>query len=273
MINKGSGKICLNLSPSSLNVFMQSPLLFYLTYIAKVPDDTPVPLCYSLSGNLVHSCLEKYARGELDRDGVFSFFLLQWEEQGLDSHRNLQNEVISKNDYILALIRGLNIVDMHEDHVCEEIIEFPFVENDFMRIGLKGIIDLQATQKDDKKPVLIDYKTSSSSEQNKDFERQALFYNFLIHKKTNTLPAKTIFHYLKLGLPKVYSFSHEHLNLFEEELKVIANRILDYGADISKYPAGKIADIFNSKKQACISEINRRKLLGLSNVSGPKTLI
>ncbi len=61
-------KVTLNLSPTSVNLFYQSPLLFYLTYIEKVEDDTPVPVCYGLSGNIVHECLEKYANGEVDRD-------------------------------------------------------------------------------------------------------------------------------------------------------------------------------------------------------------
>ena len=57
-------KISFNLSPSSINVYYQSPLLFYLKYIAKVPDDTSVPVCYGLSGSIVHECLEKYAKKE-----------------------------------------------------------------------------------------------------------------------------------------------------------------------------------------------------------------
>ena len=67
-LKNGESKVSFNLSPTSLNLFYQSPLLFYLTYIAKVPDDTPVPLCYGLSGTIVHECLEKYAKKELDRD-------------------------------------------------------------------------------------------------------------------------------------------------------------------------------------------------------------
>ena len=66
MLNK---KISFNLSPSSLNIFFKSPLLFYLQHVAKVPEDTKVPVCYGLSGNIVHTCLEKYAKGDLSRDG------------------------------------------------------------------------------------------------------------------------------------------------------------------------------------------------------------
>lgn len=256
-------KISLNLSPTSLNTFTQSPLLFYLTYIAKVPDDTPVPVCYGLSGNIVHNCLEKYANKEFDRDGAFLFFLTEWIKKDLNVHLNIKNEALNQNDYLLALNRGLNIVDLHDNHVCEEIIAFPFVENEFMKIGVKGIVDLQATPKGDNQLILIDYKTNNNIDQSKDFERQALFYNFLIHKKTNALPTKTVFHYLKLGISKVYSFSQGDIQAFEEELKIIANQILEYSIDINKYQIGKIDGLFNSKKQACLDEVNRRRLLGI----------
>ena len=82
-VEKSNNKISLNLSPSSINTFYQSPLLFYLKYIAKVEDDTPVPVCYGLSGNIIHSCLEKYAKNELDRDSAYSFLLTQWKKQNL----------------------------------------------------------------------------------------------------------------------------------------------------------------------------------------------
>ena len=247
---------------------MQSPLLFYLTYIEKVPDDTAVPVCYSISGNLVHSCLEKYANKEFDRDGVCMFFATQWAMQNLDIHLNIKNEVLNKEDYFLALIRGMSIVDSHDNHVCEEMIKFPFVENEVMKIGIKGIVDLQATPKGDNELVVIDYKTSNSINESKDFERQALFYNFLIHKKSGVLPKKTVFHYLKHGVPKVYSFSHDDIRAFEEELRIIANQILEYGADINKYPIGEINDLFNSKKQACLREVARRGIFSDKSYMG-----
>ena len=46
--------------------------------------------------------------------------------------------------------------------------------------------------------------------------------------------------------------------MFEEELKEVANRILDYGTDIGNYPIGDIDGLFNSKRKACIREIIRR---------------
>ena len=61
-MKEGVKKISFNLSPTSINTYYQSPLLFYLKYIAKVPDDTDVPVCYGLSGSIVHGGLEKYAK-------------------------------------------------------------------------------------------------------------------------------------------------------------------------------------------------------------------
>ena len=96
-------KISLNLSPSSINTFYQSPLLFYLKYIAKVPDDTPVPVCYSLSGNIVHECLEKYAKKEVDRDGAYSHFLIQWEKQNLCSHGDVYGNFLNPSEYVMPI--------------------------------------------------------------------------------------------------------------------------------------------------------------------------
>ncbi len=264
MIQKKEGKISLNLSPSSLNTYLQSPLLFYLKYIVKVPDDTMVPVCYGLSGKIVHSCLEKYAKKQISKDYAYLHLISEWEKKNLNYHKDIKDKPLNQQDYLLALIEGLKIIDSHKDHICEETIQFPSIENEEMKIGIKGIIDLQATQKSNNKKVIIDYKTSNNIKQGKDFERQALFYNYLIHKKKKIIPEKTIFHYLKLNTPKIYSFMQSDLEAFEEELNTIANRILNYGLDINKYPIGDIDDLFNSKRKACEQEVQRR--IGYSNI-------
>ncbi len=252
-------KISLNLSPSSINTYYQSPLLFYLKYIGKVPDDTPVPVCYGLSGNIVHECLEKYTKKELDRDGAYSHLLTNWKKQNLHLHEDIYGNLLNPLEYLNAMIRGMEIIDQHEDHICEETILFPLKENESMKIGIKGIIDLQAIEKKCKKHVILDYKTSNSVSKDKNFERQALFYNLLIYKKRNILPSKTSLHYLKLGVSTEYIFRLEEIEEFERELHRIADIILGYGADIKNYPIGQIDDRFNSKRQACLREVERRK--------------
>ncbi len=252
-------KLSFNLSPSSLNTFYQSPLLFYLTYIAKVPDDTKVPVCYGLSGNVVHDCLEKYAKGEFDRDGACRHFAHTWAAHNLHVHTDMRGETLSEIDYLTALLAGMRIVDEHENHLCEETITFPFVENEYMKIGIKGVIDLQATHKENKQLVIIDFKTSNSVNTGKTFWRQALFYNMLLHSKKNVLPSKTSFQYLKLGVSKEYHFSTEDIDLFKQELSEVASQLLSFGTNIGNYPLGEIDDLFNSKKQACLREIARRK--------------
>jgi CRISPR/Cas system-associated exonuclease Cas4 (RecB family) len=265
MVEKRDKKIEFNLSPSSLNTFYKSPLLFYLTYIAKVLDDTKVPVCYGLSGRIVHDCLEKYAKKEFDRDGAIIYLIEQWDKYNLDNHPDIKNEPLKKEEYILALINGLKIVDKHDNHICEEIIKFDFIENEDMKIGIKGVIDLQA--KENNEDVILDYKTSNSINQSKDFERQALFYNYLIKKKKDVIPKKTSFHYLKLSEKKEYHFSEEDIIAFEKELKIISNQILEFGKNISNYPIGDINDLFNSKKNACISEVKRRNNLSDSEIA------
>lgn len=251
-------KISFNLSPSSINVYYQSPLLFYLKYIAKVPDDTSVPVCYGLSGNIVHECLEKYAKKEIDKDGAYAHLLTQWEKHNLNSHIDIYGNLLDPWEYLKAMIRGFEVIDNHENHVCEEIITFPFKENEDFKIGIKGIIDLQAIEKIYGEHVILDYKTSNSVSEDKNFERQALFYNFLLHKKKNILPSKTSLHYLKLGVSKDYFFGIEEVEEFEKELNRLAETILECGMNIEKYPIGKIDDLFNSKKQACLREVERR---------------
>ena len=258
-LKNGESKVSFNLSPTSLNLFYQSPLLFYLTYIAKVPDDTRVPVCYGLSGNIVHDCLEKYAKKELDRDGAFLHLVNEWERQNLHFHRDVKGQTLSQMDYLTAIVKGIQVIDSHENHVCEETISFTFKENDLMRIGIKGIIDLQAMEKENNQPVIIDYKTSNSVSSGEDFQRQALFYNLLLHQKKNIIPSKTVFHYLKLGVSKDYVFSLEDIEEFKQELHDIADQLLSLGTNIENYPIGEIEGLFNSKKQACLKEIARRE--------------
>jgi len=252
-------KVSFNLSPSSINLFYQSPLLFYLQYIQKAPDDTPVPVCYGLSGNIVHDCLQKYALGELNKENVFTHFSQEWMKKNLHIHRDAKGEFLSQEEYIIALIKGLEIVDQHSSHICEESIQFPFKETEDMSIGIRGIIDLQAKHQSTSQEVIIDYKTSNNLSEGKDFERQALFYNYLRVKKGKPIPEKTVFHYLKLGREKVYTFSQEDIEAFEEELNEIAEQIADYGTFIGNYPIGEIDSLFNSKKKACLAEIARRR--------------
>lgn len=258
---KEDEKISFNLSPSSLNLYYQSPLLFYLTYISKVPDDTPVPLCYGLSGDIIHQCLEKYARGDLDKDNACLHLAEKWEKRGLHIYKDLKGNLLNQTEYLMALLKGMHIIDQHEHHICEETLAFPLVENEMMKIGIKGIIDLQATKKETGQFIIIDYKTNNSVDRRSKFERQALFYNLLIHTKKNILPSKTHFHYLKLGVSKEYSFALEDVRAFKEELEALAHQLLSFGTDIEKYPTGEIDDVFNSKKQACLKEIERRKSL------------
>ena len=255
------GAITFNLSPSSVNLYYQSPLLFYLTYIAKVPDDTPVPLCYGLSGNLIHQCLEKYAKKDLDRDNACLHFAENWEKYQLHIHKDLKGQPLSQVAYLTAMLQGMRVIDQYEQHLCEETISFPLVENTQLKIGLKGIIDLQATKKETNERVIIDYKTSNSVDRGVKFERQALFYNLLLHQKKQFIPAKTSFHYLKLGVSKEYAFTLKEINQFKHEIEQLAQQLLVFGTDINNYPIGEIEDLFNGKKQACLKEIERRKSL------------
>ena len=205
---------------------------------------------------------EKYAKKEFDRDGAYLSLFLQWEKQNLGYHKDIYGNLLNPNDYLNAMMRGMDVIDQHDNHICEETITFPLKENDILKIGIKGIIDLQAIEKNSNKQVILDYKTSNSVSKDESFKRQALFYNLLLHKKKNILPSKTSLHYLKLGVSTEYIFNLEQIKEFELELHRIADKILAYGTNIENYPIGQIDDRFNSKKQACMREVRRRMNLG-----------
>ena len=263
-------RVRVNLSPTSINMYYKSPLLFYLTYIAKVPDDTVVPVCYGLSGNIVHDCLQRYAQREMTPDEAYLYLMQQWTDKRLNIHKDINNRLLDQTDYLAAISRGMRIIEEHEEHICEETFSFPFKQNEQIVIGIKGIVDLQARHKASKQPVIIDYKTSNSVNTGKDFDRQALFYNYLVHKQKGLLPSSTTFHYLKLGVSKRYCFTPIDMQAFEEELHILAEEILKQGTDIANYPAGDIDDLFNAKKQACLNELTRRKTCELTLV--PKSV-
>jgi len=254
-------QIKFNLSPSSISTYYESPLLFYLKYIAKVPDDTQVPVCYGLSGSIVHDCLEKYAKGDLDRDQTYLTLITEWQKQNLHIHQDIKGEPLGQTEYLMALLNGMQIVDNHQDHICEEKISFPLIDNEQYKIGIKGIVDLQTTQKHDNQKIIIDYKTSNNIDNGEAFRRQALFYTLLIYKKKNIIPHKATFHYLKLNTKKEYTFTIDEILSFENEIKKIAEEIISYGHDIRRYPIGDINSIFNTKRQACLREVERRKRL------------
>jgi len=257
---EGKTKASFNLSPSSLDVYYQSPLLFYLTHIAKVPEDTSVPVCYGLSGKIVHDCLEKYAKKNLDKEGVWLHLVNGWKKYNLHLHTDIKGNPLNQADYLAAVAEGMKIIDGYEDHISEETITFPFQENEYMKIGIKGIIDLQAKEKGSNEIVIIDYKTSNRIDESKKFRRQAIFYSLLLHKKKNIIPSKTKFHYLKLGAHCDYIFDQADMAEFQEELARVARQLFSFGTVIENYPIGDIDDLFNSRKQACLKEIERRQL-------------
>ncbi len=254
-----------NISPSSMNTYYESPLLFFLKYIAKVPDDTEVPQCYGLSGSIVHDCLERYAKGEMDKDEVYLFLASEWKKQGLEEHKDVKGSPLDQMPYILALSHGINVVEQHDNHICEEDIIFPLIENEKFNIGMRGIIDLQVTHPTDNEQIIIDYKTSNRIDEGDGFRRQALFYTMLIHKKKGYIPKKTVFYYLKLGAQKAYSFTLEEIKEFEKEIESVANQIISYNNEIGNYPVGDISSIFNSKQKACRAEAEARRTKKFQN--------
>jgi len=237
-----------NLSPSSLNSYLESPLVFYYTYIEKKEPDTDVPTCYSLAGNLVHHILEN----KLSANKVFWGLL---EQKNLNKLRGFNFKPLNGNDYYHAAVRGTDLMKTKYDVLrCEEKIVFGYSKN----IKIKGFIDVIALLKQNGELVIEDWKTSSRIDVSDNFRRQALFYVTLFYKKYNVLPTKVIFEYLKIGQEKEYSFSLKEVEDFWLYIHSIIKEIEEKGTDINNYAIGDIKSGFNEYKQACHIEQDRR---------------
>ena len=252
-----SRRIEFNISASSLNLFHTSPLQFYYDYIVKEKPDTDVYTAYGDGGTAVHESLEEYENGA-SKTVVRMKFEEIWKEKNLDNSPII-NGFLKKQDYLFALESGMKIIDNKYTvlHPEEEIL-FPLVDNEKARINIKGIIDLQATEKISNEYVIVDWKTSNRVDEGEDFKRQGLFYTYLTFRKYKKMPKKMIFEYVKIGQTKEYRFTEFEVKEFERKLLDFAEEIQIKGFDIEQYDFGNIEGIFNKHKKKCMNERIRR---------------
>ena len=252
-----------NLSPSSLNTYVDSQITFFYGYILKKAAVDWTPDCYGVAGNVVHNTLEEYGNN-FDTD-VINLFNAAWDEKSLDTAKGMFGHMLKREKYLAAVVEGKNKLDsVYKIVKAEEKIQ---IKTKYSNTLLKGIIDVQAILRKDleikaestdgkvKKIILkkgsfvvMDYKTSSSVDKGESFKRQGLFYSFLIWKTKGIIPAATIFEYVKIGKQKAYIFVEKDLVEYEKYLINILDEIYSKKFDISKYELGNYTSPFNGYK-------------------------
>lgn len=242
----------INLSPSSLNCYLNSPLEYYFKYILKLPADTSVPSCYGEAGTLVHSLLEQSIKFKLLEPITETKFKNLWKEKELDKKKGMNNKPLEEEEYYQAYLIGLTRIKEYPQAVFseKEIVADFYNDDKGNIIKLKGILDYVVGYLPEY--LIIDWKTSSKPKP--EHKTQALFYCYLLGTK------KCIMDYIKIDKKVEHEFTEEELLQFEKDLFEIARDISNKGTDITKYEAGNWDNIYNENKEACRKEINRRKI-------------
>lgn len=256
-------KLKFNLSPSSLNQYIESELVYFYYYIQKSEIDTLTPDAYGNGGVLVHKILEDYLRSNID---VMLQFEQMWKSYNMDNGRTF-GAPLSKSDYMKAVRNGVNLLNWkYNIEQTESTITFPLYDSEKATIKLKGILDCRGTLIDNKRRVILDWKTSSSVDTDDKFKRQGLFYVLLdklefekLHPYEKYEIPLMCFEYIKIDEYKEYDFTLDEIEDFHKFLYSKAEEIAEKGRDISKYDIGDIDSPFNAHKQKCYNVLKTRE--------------
>ena len=249
-------KIKFSLSPSSINLYHSSQLLFYYGYILKSKPDTIVKQCYGDAGNVVHETLEQYSKNnKIDFEKMFE---ADWSQRKLDTKLGFNYKPLDKTKNINAFVIGKQLLDSsYLNPIPEEAISFDIYEDDTFKIRNKGIIDIQCEFMGSK--ILVDWKTSSKVDKGEGFKRQGLHYCMLVYKKYGYVPDKIVFEYLKINKKTIYTFTKEDILNYEKEVHRLCKEIVGKGTDINNYDIGIIDSPFNAHLIKCKKERERRE--------------
>lgn len=242
-----------SLSPSSINLYKESPLLFYYQYIEQAEPDTKVPTCYGVAGTLVHEMLEEHSVKELD---LIPEFEKRWKEAGLQYDAGINGLPLQRSKYLQSVFNGVSVLNVKTQIIPEEKIKFPLMSSKDMNIYASGIVDV--IYEEDGEYHIIDWKTSSSLDTDGKFELQAKMYCYLLYETKGIVPKTVTFEYLKINKKKTYSFTEADIMIFAEYLRHLAESILTKGLDINQYEIGDVSSIFNQHAVKCQKEKDRR---------------
>ncbi len=243
-------KLDFNISYSTLKLYSESPLQFYFQKIKKIEMDNKN--IYGELGKAVHKGIQTKIESPEDADFVFSD-----EMDKITTEIGMFGETIKKENFIKCYNYGKNIVDVWNDGrytlFPEMKIEFE-MEVDGIKETIIGYIDLVCIK--DKEIIVHDWKTNSSIPDDR-FIDQAKFYSYLIYKKYNIMP-RCLWHMLKLGNKITYHFNEDIVEEINNKIINFIREIRGKGYDITKYSEGNWDNTFNSHKELCQREVDRR---------------
>lgn len=233
----------INLSATSVNCYLNSPLEYYYTYIQKAQPDTQVPEVYGVAGTIVHKMIEEGTDNQ-------EYFTQMWLQEKLHETPGLFNRYLKADEYFSCVQNGLKKVKDLYPLSYEDSISIPLLNQNNVEISVKGFIDLIAISKDGS-CCIYDWKTSSSISKDGSHERQALMYAYLVYSFRGFIPAKIVFEYLKIDKSVEYTFTEEQVLEFHDLLLNIAEFISSNINDESAFLPGNYDHIFNRHKQKC----------------------
>lgn len=258
-------KLVFNLSPSAINLYKTSQLVFYFTKILNLPEDSEVCEVYGLSGNVTHEALEYYVqqREKIDdkvenRKKTLKYFEDNWRKKSLFELESMNGRPLSFSVYKDAVIRGIDLLDnKYTKTEAEEEILFPLIDDERGLISIKGFIDNRIIEGGNLH--VLDWKTSSKVDKDDSkFRLQTLHYSYLIYRKYGKVPKSCIIEYIKIGKKVVMNFTEDEINNYGDYLIKLAKEILDKGKNIDLYELGDIEFPWNKHKNKCLEESEKR---------------
>ncbi len=191
-------RLYMYLSPSSINLYLQCPYAYFLSYIKKIKlnDDQ-----YSLFGKSIHKILEMYYKefnGDL-QSSIEKYWDMNIPEEMSDiANVCFKNFLENKYDFPLYL----------EEHIENE------------KYGINCYVDRINNRE------IIDYKTGTNVSKDKNLI-QGMVYYLVVKEKYNLNIEKIDFLYLKKG--KVYTIypTNDNIELINSTIKKVRNSIND----------------------------------------------
>jgi len=204
---------------SQHNAFSQCIKSWYWSNILKVP--TISDYTHANAGTCIHKVLDKYYSGEKDINVLKEDFERRWKGFRLD-----QGVLALKRDaYWGMILNGINLNLPLTS--CELKIFYPEVI-----AYIDGV--------DSNNDVLIDWKSSTRSEDNEhEYRMQLRMYAWLYHRKFGRLPRKCSIYYLKYNGTKgelSFEFTLEDIQEAEKWFFDIIEKMKYYIANPDKLP-------------------------------------
>jgi len=180
-------------------MFSICPRSWYYSAILKI--FVPSDMCHANAGTAVHKALDKYYKNGKVMEDAKQEFECQWNKFKLDETKLR----LRKDEYWLMCMNGIqlnkNITTTEMKIYYPELVAY-----------LDGV--------DTTNNEIIDWKTSTRSEENQEeYRKQLLFYSYLFYRKFGRIPEYSRVYYLKYsGSKGEMSFSFNENDVKEIEI-------------------------------------------------------